>query len=100
MLAMSLLIIPYLSIAEGNDNRKEAIAYVVFAPFGFLAGLIMFLLPCFWQGDSKLTIILNKILNAGIWDSLDKMTLGFLGLGPVVIGFTTFSMQNSIYFDF
>ena len=28
------------------------------------------------------------------------MSLGFLVLGPVVIGFTTYSMQNSIYFDF
>lgn len=28
------------------------------------------------------------------------MSVGFLLLGPVVIGFTTYSMQNSIYFDF
>ena len=28
------------------------------------------------------------------------MCLGFLLLGPVIIGFTTYSMQNSIYFDF
>ena len=28
------------------------------------------------------------------------MIIGFLTLGPVVIGFTTYSMQNSIYFDF
>ena len=28
------------------------------------------------------------------------MSIGFLILGPVVIGFTTYSMQNSIYFDF
>ena len=28
------------------------------------------------------------------------MSLGFLLIGPVVIGFTTYSMQNSIYFDF
>jgi hypothetical protein len=40
------------------------------------------------------------MLNWGVWDSLDKMTAGFLGLGPVVMGFTTYSMQNSIYFDF
>jgi hypothetical protein len=72
----------------------------VFAPFGFLIGLMMFLMPCFWQGESKLTVIANRILSAGLWDSLDKMTVGFIALGPVVIGFTTFSMQNSIYFDF
>lgn len=45
-------------------------------------------------------MILNKFLNLGLWDTLDKMTPGFLGLAPVVIGFTTYSMQNSIYFDF
>jgi len=28
------------------------------------------------------------------------MTVGFLGIAPIVIGFTTYSMQNSIYFDF
>jgi len=28
------------------------------------------------------------------------MALGFLWMGPVVMGFTTYSTQNSIYFDF
>ena len=28
------------------------------------------------------------------------MSIGFLLIGPVIIGFTTYSMQNSIYFDF
>ena len=28
------------------------------------------------------------------------MSIGFLLIGPMVIGFTTYSMQNSIYFDF
>jgi hypothetical protein len=28
------------------------------------------------------------------------MSVGFLLIGPIVIGFTTYSMQNSIYFDF
>ena len=61
---------------------------------------MLFMLPCLWQGESKLTVILNKIFHAGFWGSLDKMIIGFLTLGPVVIGFTTYSMQNSIYFDF
>lgn len=43
---------------------------------------------------------MSKVLSWGLWDSLDKMIPGFLGLGPVVMGFTTYSMQNSIYFDF
>jgi hypothetical protein len=100
MLAMWLLIIPYLPVAAPGEDRSGAHAYIVFAPFGYLIGLMLFLLPCFWQGESKLTVIFNKIFNFGMWDSLDKMTPGFLGLGPVVMGFTTYSMQNSIYFDF
>ena len=28
------------------------------------------------------------------------MTLSFLAIGPFVIGYTTFSIQNSIYFNF
>lgn len=28
------------------------------------------------------------------------MSIGFLGVAPVIIGFTTYSMQNSIFFDF
>lgn len=63
-------------------------------------GLVVFLLPCLLQGESKLTVFLNRVLGARIWNSLEKMSIGFLVIGPVVIGFTTYSMQNSIYFDF
>lgn len=28
------------------------------------------------------------------------MSVGFLLIGPIVMGFTTYSMQNSIYFNF
>jgi len=100
MLAMWLLIIPYLPLAAPAENRSGAYGYIVFAPFGYLLGLTLFLLPCFWHGEGRLTVLVTKMLNWGVWDSLDKMTPGFLGLGPVVMGFTTYSMQNSIYFDF
>lgn len=100
MLLTYLLIIPYLPVAESGENRDSAYGYLVFAPFGFLLGLIVFLLPCFLQGQSKLTVFLNRVLGARIWTSLEKMSIGFLVLGPVVMGFTTYSMQNSIYFDF
>lgn len=100
MLAMWLLIIPYLPVAAAGETRTGAYGYIVFAPFGYLIGLMLFLLPCIWQGENKFTVILNKVLNLGPWDSLDKMTIGFVGLGPVIMGFTTYSMQNSIYFDF
>ena len=100
MLSMWLLIIPYLPVAAPGENRSGAYGYIVFAPFGYLLGLTLFLLPCFWHGEGRVTVLINKVLNWGVWDSLDKMTPGFLGLGPVVMGFTTYSMQNSIYFDF
>lgn len=60
----------------------------------------MFILPDYLKGESKLTVFLRKVLGFGFWNSLDKMSIGFLLLGPVVIGFTTYSMQNSIYYDF
>nr|BAJ93695.1 predicted protein [Hordeum vulgare subsp. vulgare] len=100
MLAMWLLIIPYLKMALPGESRSGAYGYIVLAPLGYLVGLMAFLLPCMWQGESKLTVLLHKLLNFGVWDSLDKMVPGFLGFGPVVMGFTTYSMQNSIYFDF
>jgi hypothetical protein len=100
MLLTYLLIIPYLPVAAPDETRTAAYGYIVFAPFGFLLGLSLFLLPCLLQTESKLTQLLNKILGASFWTSLERMCLGFLLLGPVIIGFTTYSMQNSIYFDF
>jgi len=63
-------------------------------------GLIFFLLPCLWHGESKLTLFINRFMGLGAWSSLERMSVGFLLIGPIVIGFTTYSMQNSIYFDF
>ncbi len=83
-----------------GDTRSQAHGYIVFAPFGFLLGLIMLIMPCFLQGESKLTVFLNRALGSRLWTSLERMSVGFLLIGPVVIGFTTYSMQNSIYFDF
>lgn len=57
-------------------------------------------MPCFLQGENKLTVFLNRALGSRLWTSLERMSVGFLLIGPVVIGFTTYSMQNSIYFDF
>jgi hypothetical protein len=96
---MYLLIIPYLPLAEEGESRKSAYSYVVFAPFGFILGLVLFLLPCLWHGESKLTLLISHVLGLGAWSSLERMSLGFLLIGPIVMGFTTYSMQNSIYFD-
>lgn len=100
MIVTYLLIIPYLKVAEPKETRPDAYLYLVFNPLGFLIGLLLFLMPCLLQTQSKLTVLLSQILGAGIWNSLQKMAIGFLWVGPVIIGFTTYSMQNSIYFDF
>ena len=100
MLSMLLPIIGFLEIAAPGETRPSAYPYLAIVPFVFLLGLIAFILPCYWQGESKLTVFLSRLLGWRGWRSLDKMAVGFLLLGPVVIGFTTYSMQNSIYFDF
>ncbi len=70
MITMFLLIIPYLPLAAPGENRDEAHAYIVLAPFGFLCGLMFFLLPCLWSGESKLTVLINRILNGTSSSSL------------------------------
>ena len=70
MLLTYLLIIPYLAIAKPGEERTQAYAYLVLSPFGFLLGLGLFLLPCFLQGESKLTVVLNRVLGASLWTSL------------------------------
>ena len=100
MLAMLLPILSFLDLAAPGEQRPSAYPYLVIVPLVFLLGLISFVLPCYWRGESRLTLMLSQVLGWGGWRSLDKMAIGFLLLGPVVIGFTTYSMQNSIYFDF
>ena len=100
MISMLVTIIPFLELATPGEQRNSAYAYLVIVPLVFLLGLFLFILPCYWQGESKLTVFLSRVLGWRAWRSLDKMAIGFLLLGPVVIGFTTYSMQNSIYFDF
>ena len=34
------------------------------------------------------------------WVHLDRISLSFYMIAPVIIGFTTYSMQSSIYYDF
>lgn len=100
MVAMSFIIMPYLEIVGPLNLRSDAYTYLAFIGLSFLVGLILFLLPCCLSCDNVVTNLINNFLKLSIWNSLDKMTMGFLALGPVVIGFTTYSMQNSIYFDF
>jgi len=65
----------------------------------FLFGFAMFILPSFWQVEVGLSYYINKVFGWSGWNSLEKLTPIFLPIGPAVIGFTTYSSQNNIYFD-
>lgn len=45
-------------------------------------------------------MFLSRFLGSKTWRTVEKMSITFLLLGPTVIGFTTYSLQNGIYFDF
>eukprot|EP00919_Chromeraceae_sp_WS-2016_P026177 GHVR01061918.1.p2 GENE.GHVR01061918.1~~GHVR01061918.1.p2 ORF type:complete len:111 (-),score=0.58 GHVR01061918.1:1475-1807(-) len=65
----------------------------------FILGLFLFILPSFWQGESRVTLFINSLLGWSWWAPLDNLSLTFYMVAPMVIGFTTYSMQNSIYYD-
>lgn len=94
------LIVPYLSIVDPKESQASAYTFLTLCPLCFLIGLTIFVLPSFWQGESKLTVLLNTVLGWNFWNHIDKISMNLFLLGPAVIGFTTYSLQNSIYFDF
>lgn len=66
----------------------------------FILGLALFSLPSFWEGESKLTVLINRVLGWRTWVHFDKIGVAYYLLAPMVIGFTTYSMQSSIYYDY
>lgn len=100
MVLTYLLISPYLGvITDPKIDQTSAYLYLSLIPLSFLIGLTLFILPSFWQGESSLTVVINRVFSWSFWSSLDKLSLSFYIVGPIVIGFTTYSMQNSIYLD-
>ena len=95
-----LLLSPHLSLADPKADQTVTYLYLIFSPILFLLGLCCFVLPSFWQADTALTHLINSTLGWSFWTHLDKIAISLYLLGPAVIGFTTYSMQNSIYFDF
>ena len=92
-----LLIIPYL---DPSNTSQTPYFYIVMAPLGFLVGLALFTMPSFWEGESKSTKFINSVFGWSKWVHLDRISICLYMIAPVVIGFTTYSMQSSIYYDY
>lgn len=74
--------------------------YLLFSPLGFVVGLGLFIIPCCWEGESIIARVINTILGWPGFIHLDRISLNFYLIAPMVIGYSTYSSQNSIYYDF
>ncbi len=100
MLVSALFAINFFKLqTEPVGSQTGAYIFLSFAPWLFLSGLMLLVLPSFWKGGSKLTRLLNSFLGSVVWSPLEKLSLTLYACGPAVIGFTTYSIQNSIYYD-
>lgn len=92
------MIYPYLDVNKGSAY-KQPYYYIIFAPLGFVFGLGLFILPCCWEGEALITKIISKIAGWHKWIHLDRIALSFYCLVPMVVGFSTYSSQNSMSYD-
>lgn len=90
------LIIPDRSL---KDDQTGAYVYLLTVPLFFIIFLGLFLLPTFWHGNGKLTHIIKSVLGYSKWLHLDRIGLTFYLVAPLIIGFSVFNMQSSIYYD-
>ena len=97
MVLAYLLIIPYLDLDAEN---KTPYLYLIFVPFTFLIGLSLFILSSFWEGEGALTKFINRVLGWKKWVHLDRISLTYYMIGRMVIAYSTYGLQRSIYFDF
>jgi hypothetical protein len=88
------LIYPYLDIDAPVDLPKYE---MMLAPLGFVFGLGLFVLPVWWECSS--TRPLERLLGWEGWVHFDKIAVVFYLITPMVIGVSTYSSQNSIYYD-
>jgi membrane protein CcdC involved in cytochrome C biogenesis len=70
MISAYLLIIPFLSITNSSQDQSNAYTYLILAPFLFLIGLVLFILPSFWQGESAISRLVNSVLGLNLWNHL------------------------------
>lgn len=105
-LGLAIVIVTYSMVAlffnvgPLDNPTSSSYWYLVLTPLAFLVGLTVFLIPCFWEGNTKLTRLINKVLGWKKWVHLDKISINFYALAPMLIGFITYSMQSSIYYDY
>lgn len=97
MITTYLLIIPFLG---ENSQTTGAYVYLMLVPLLFIYGLGMFILPSFWEGEAKSTVLINRVLGWRFWVHFDKIAVIYLMIGPMIIGFSNYSMQSSIYYDY
>ena len=94
------LVALYFNVNPNDGPNTDSYGYLILVPLVFLFGLALFILPSFWLGKSKLTILINRVLGWRKWVHLERISITFYVLAPMVIGFLTYSMQSSIYYDY
>jgi uncharacterized membrane protein YadS len=100
MLTCFLLILTLLIPDRSTkDDQTGAYVYLLTVPMFFIIFLAIFLLPSFWYGKGIITKTINNFLGYSKWWHLDRIAMTFYIVGPLVIGFSVFSMQSSIYYD-
>jgi hypothetical protein len=62
-------------------------------------GLGLFMLPISWEGSSSATKLMSMAIGWLGWTHFDKISVIFYMVTPMVIGWSTYSSQNSIYYD-
>lgn len=90
------LIVPYLDI---NSTLKQPYYYLILCPLGFVFGLGLFIISCCWEGEALLTKLITNTIGWHGWIHLDRISISFYCLAPMVIGYSTYSSQNSMSYD-
>lgn len=101
MLFCFICLLPILNATDRHptDDQTLVHGYLIIVPIVFLLAFCLFLLPILWEGRGKISQFIIGILGYGLWAHLDRIAFMFYLLAPMVIGYTTFSMQSSIYYD-
>lgn len=99
MITILSLVSIYFNHQDKNASRTPSYFFITLTPTIFLIGFASFILPSFWQSEGGLSFFVNKVFGWSGWNSLEKLAPCMLAVGPALMGFTTYSSQNNIYFD-
>lgn len=81
-----------------NVKDTKPYMWMITNPLLFVVGLGLFVFSCYVEGSTKITKFINATLGWSGWIHLDRISLTFYMIAPMVIGYTTYSAQNSIYY--